>query len=170
MLLPALLYVSYETSFISVILNLIVIPLMPVVMISGIVSGLAGLVSIKCAWFMAGAAHYVLKLYDILCKACADIQAGTYVTGRPQVWQLVLYMFILAVCIAADSEYVKYCTIYRVSNMSNVHDIWRNVSNIYRNSCNISHNIKSVILIVLLILAAVNMRYVHPKGLLYYDA
>ena len=74
-------------------------------------------------------------------------------------------MFILAVCIAADSEYVKYCTIYRVSNMSNVHDIWRNVSNIYRNSCNISHNIKSVILIVLLILAAVNMRYVHPKGL-----
>lgn len=165
MLLPALLYVSYETSFISVILNLIVIPLMPVVMISGIVSGLAGLVSIKCAWFMAGAAHYVLKLYDILCKACADIKAGTYVTGRPQVWQLVLYMFILAVWIAADSEYVKYCTIYRVSNMSNVHDIWRNVSNIYRNLCNISHNIKSVILIVLLILAAVNMRYVHPKGL-----
>lgn len=165
MLLPALLYVSYETSFVSVILNLIVIPLMPVVMISGIVSGLAGLVSIKCAWFMAGAAHYVLKLYDILCKACADIQAGTYVTGRPQVWQLVLYMFILAVWIAADSEYVKYCTIYRVSNMSNVHDIWRNVSNIYRNSCNISHNIKSVILIVLLILAAANMRYVHPKGL-----
>ena len=158
MLLPALLYVSYETSFISVILNLIVIPLMPVVMISGIVSGLAGLVSIKCAWFMAGAAHYVLKLYDILCKACADIQAGTYVTGRPQVWQLVLYMFILAVWIASDSEYVKYCTIYRVSNMSNLHGAGRNV-------CNISHNIKSVILIVLLILAAVNMRYVHPKGL-----
>lgn len=162
MLLPALLYVSYETLFISVILNLIVIPLMPVVMISGIVSGLAGLVSIKCAWFMAGAAHYVLKLYDILCKACADIQAGTYVTGRPQVWQFVLYMFILAVWIAADSEYVKYCTIYRVSNL---HDASRNVCNIYRNSCNISHNIKSVILIVLLILAAVNMRYVHPKGL-----
>lgn len=162
MLLPALLYVSYETSFISVILNLIVIPLMPVVMISGIVSGLAGLVSIKCAWFMAGAAHYVLKLYDILCKACADIQAGTYVTGRPQVWQLVLYMFILAVWIAADSEYVKYCTIYRVSNL---HDASRNVCNIYRNLCNISHNIKSVILIVLLILAAANMRYVHPKGL-----
>jgi competence protein ComEC len=135
---------------------------MPVVMISGIVSGLAGLVSIKCAWFMAGAAHYVLKLYDILCKACADIQAGTYVTGRPQVWQFVLYMFILAVWIAADSEYVKYCTIYRVSNL---HDASRNVCNIYRNSCNISHNIKSVILIVLLILAAVNMRYVHPKGL-----
>lgn len=162
MLLPALLYVSYETSFISVILNLIVIPLMPVVMISGIVSGLAGLVSIKCAWFMAGAAHYVLKLYDILCKACADIQAGTYVAGRPQVWQLVLYMFILAVWIAADSEYVKYCTIYRVSNL---HGAGRSLRNIYRNSCNISHNIKSVILIVLLILAAVNMRYVHPKGL-----
>ena len=126
MLLPALLYISYETSFISVILNLIVIPLMPVVMISGIVSGLVGLVSIKCAWFMAGAAHYVLKLYDILCKACADIQAGTYVTGRPQVWQLVLYMFMLAVWIAADSEYVKYCTIYHISN---VHGIWRNVSN-----------------------------------------
>ncbi len=189
MLLPALLYISYETSFISVILNLIVIPLMPVVMISGIVSGLVGLVSIKCAWFMAGAAHYVLKLYDILCKACADIQAGTYVTGRPQVWQLVLYMFILAVWIAADSEYVKYCTIYHISNVhgiwrnvsnnaSNIHYVWRNVCNvsnlhdasrnvcnIYRNSCNISHNIKSVILIVLLILAAVNMRYVHPKGL-----
>lgn len=175
MLLPALLYVSYETSFISVILNLIVIPLMPVVMISGIVSGLAGLVSIKCAWFMAGAAHYVLKLYDILCKACADIQAGTYVTGRPQVWQMILYMFILAVWISADSEYVKYCATYHISN---VHDIWRKVSNagnlfvsgrslrdIYRNSCNISHNIKSVLLIMLLILAAANMRYIHPKGL-----
>ena len=184
MLLPALLYISYETSFISVILNLIVIPLMPVVMISGIASGLVGLVSIKCAWFMAGAAHYVLKLYDILCKACADIQAGTYVTGRPQVWQLVLYMFILAVWIAADSEYVKYCTIYNISNVhgiwrnvsnnaSNIHYVWRNVcnvsnlhdasrnvSNIYRNSCNISHNIKSVILIVLLILAAVNMYHI----------
>ena len=179
MLLPALLYVSYETSFISVILNLIVIPLMPVVMISGIVSGLVGLVSIKCAWFMAGAAHYVLKLYDILCKACADIQAGTYVTGRPQVWQLVLYMFILAVWIAADSEYVKYCAIYNisnihaiwenVSNVSNVHGVSRSACNIYINSCNIyrniSHNIKSVLLLMLLILAAANMRYVHPPGL-----
>ena len=98
-------------------------------------------------------------------------------------------MFILAVWIAADSEYVKYCTIYHISNVhgiwrnvsnnaSNIHYVWqnvcnvsnlhdasRNVCNIYRNSCNISHNIKSVILIVLLILAAVNMRYVHPKGL-----
>ena len=57
-----------------------------------------------------------------------------------------------------------------VCNVSNLHDASRNVCNIYRNSCNISHNIKSVILIVLLILAAVNMRYVHPKGTLYYDA
>lgn len=179
MLLPALLYISYETSFISVILNLIVIPLMPVVMISGIASGLVGLVSIKCACFMAGAAHYVLKLYDILCKACADIQAGICVTGRPQVWQLVLYMFILAVWIAADSEYVKYCAIYNISNIhaiwenvsneSNVHGVSRSVRNIYINSCNIyrniSHNIKSVLLIMLLILAAANMRYVHPPGL-----
>lgn len=51
-LLPAVLYYSYENTFISIILNCIVIPLMPVVMISGIITGIAGLISINAAVFL----------------------------------------------------------------------------------------------------------------------
>ena len=65
-LLPAVLYYSYETTFISIILNCIVIPLMPVVMISGIITGIAGLISINAAVFFAGAADYILMDWCVI--------------------------------------------------------------------------------------------------------
>lgn len=162
MLLPALLYISYETAFISVILNLIVIPLMPVVMISGIATGLAGLISLKGAWFMAGAAHYVLKLYDILCILGSKVKSGIYVTGRPAVWQIVIYMLVLFIWIAADSECVRYYAGNYVRAYAGYHAGYF-VKNIYTSGN--AEVYKKIVIVMLLLLSAANMRYVHPEGL-----
>ncbi len=107
-LLPVMLYISYETAMISILLNCIVIPLMPVVMISGMATGITGVLSVKCAMFTGGAASYVLKFYQMVCKAADSFSGLIYVTGRPQNWQIILYVIVLCIWIMAESEYVGY--------------------------------------------------------------
>ena len=140
-LMPAVLYYSYETTFISIILNCIVIPLMPVVMISGIITGIAGLISINAAVFFAGAADYILKFYGLVCDI-AGTYGKSYVTGRPQVVQIVIYAIVLCTCIVVESDSFRY---YMGRHMK-----------VY---------IKNIVMIVLIVTAALNMHYIPYNGL-----
>ncbi len=174
-LLPAMLYISYETAPISIILNCIVIPLMPVVMISGMATGIAGLLSVKCAMFTAGAASYILKFYQMVCKVTDKASGLIYVTGRPENWQIVLYVIVLCIWIMAESEYVRHFvnnyTKYYMKNekycfsQSNENSgVCGRVSANKLDSCSHSR-MRAVVMILIVTLSALNMRYVPPDGL-----
>lgn len=93
--LPVVLWSNYQIPVISVFLNLIVIPLAAVVMISGILTGVAGLYSIRAATFFAGGASYVLKLYDALSRISVKINNSVIVTGKPPLKSIMIYVAIL---------------------------------------------------------------------------
>lgn len=95
MILGPLLYFYYELPPYSVLLNLIVIPLMPVVMGAGLAGSAAALL-----WDPGGAVilqicRGILAGYDFICEWSSRLPFSRIVTGKPQTWQLAAYYLIL---------------------------------------------------------------------------
>ncbi|MCQ2401257.1 MAG: DNA internalization-related competence protein ComEC/Rec2 [Lachnospiraceae bacterium] len=85
----------------SVLLNVIVIPLMTVVMVSGILTLFSGMILpagrirglVSLAFSAPG--HYVLKLYEILCDFTARLPYSGVLLGKAGPWQVIIYYILL---------------------------------------------------------------------------
>lgn len=95
--LPVVLIISGQVPVISLLLNIIVIPLMSVIMVSGIFTGVAGMFSISTACFFAGAGGYILDFYNMLCGISSHFKYAVIVTGTPENSRIVLYFTVLIV-------------------------------------------------------------------------
>lgn len=93
--LPLLAVSFFQFSVYGVILNLVVIPLMTFVFISGAIAGLGGMILPKAGMLFGGAAHYILMLYNGLCQLYLQIPGAVLVTGKPESWQVLLYYLLL---------------------------------------------------------------------------
>lgn len=97
---PILAWNFYEISPYSVILNLIVIPCMTFVMLSGILGGLAGLwhahpIGLWTGRFFIALGQNILDLYEWLCKSLKLIPGSRIVTGKPELWVIEVYYILL---------------------------------------------------------------------------
>ena len=99
--LPVHLMFYYQFPWYSFLLNLAVIPLMPIVMADGLFCMLVG--CFAPAW--AGAAGYIgraiLWFYEQCCLWGGRIPYGVIRSGRPENWQITVYVLLLAVLAAA---------------------------------------------------------------------
>ena len=88
---PVVLYHYYQISVYGFLLNLIVIPLMGIVIASGI-SGifLAG-INRHLGRFAIGPVHMILGLYEWLCRQAEGLPYAVRITGCPQQWQVGIY-------------------------------------------------------------------------------
>ena len=93
--LPIQLYFFFTFSPYSICLNLIVVPLMGIVMTSGILGGIVGCFLPFCAHLILLPCHGVLWFYEVLCLAVEQLPGSTLILGRPALWQIVLYYMIL---------------------------------------------------------------------------
>lgn len=96
MLLGIMLYFYYEIPPYSLLLNLMLVPLFPIVMLAGILGlftvGLPLPLSNICFW----CAGRMLKLYDQICEVFARIPGSRIVTGQPEKrWVMVYYVAVL---------------------------------------------------------------------------
>lgn len=112
--IPILLYHMYTYPVFSVLINLVVIPLVELVMISGFLCLLMSLINYNVATFMSGAAHYILLFYKTLCEFVSGFEYALLIPGRPEIWKLVLYYMILLVSmgymtykVSNDKRYLK---------------------------------------------------------------
>lgn len=98
--MPMMAWFQYEISLYSVLINMIVVPVMGVLFPMGLVGSLAG-----CMWLMPGkflcqGAGMLLKLYGFLCEITEKMPLSTVITGRPQMWEMVLiYSMLGIVCL-----------------------------------------------------------------------
>ncbi len=115
--LPVVLCMSGQIAIVSLLLNIIVIPLMSVIMISGIFTGIIGLISMKAALWTAGAGEYILNLYSWLCEMASGSSGAVIVTGHPPEKAVILYYVFL----------IAWCGIYYVKGFSFISGIYRNV-------------------------------------------
>ncbi len=89
--LPVTVYHFYEYPVYGTILNLLVIPLMGYVLVSGLAGLALGALWLPAGRFAVGTGHYILKLYAWLCRRFEKLPGAVQIVGRPRLWQLVLY-------------------------------------------------------------------------------
>ena len=95
--LPIVLNNFYEVSLTGIILNIIVIPLMSLVVITGLIGGFVALVSETMGSFILGITHYILNLYTLLCRLGDRLTCLRLIIGKPDKWQIALYYLILVI-------------------------------------------------------------------------
>ena len=99
LLLGPMLYFYFELPPYSVILNLLVIPIMPVAMAAGIIGSALTLLSDGIGGAVLGVSGAVLWLYDVLCAAAGALPGSRFVTGKPGiVWLTAYYAVLGALC------------------------------------------------------------------------
>lgn len=93
--LPVILLSYYQFPVYGFLLNLVVIPLMSLVVVGGILSGLAGIFSMSAAGFFIGISHSVLQFYKWLCSIYVKIPGAVCVMGKPSETEVFIYIAIL---------------------------------------------------------------------------
>ena len=92
---PILMAAYYELNLYSILLNLAVIPLMSMILGSGILCGLSGLLSIALARLAIGSGVFLLSFVEILCGICDALPYCVLVTGAPGVIRCILFYALL---------------------------------------------------------------------------
>ncbi len=98
-LLGPLLYFYFEVPPYSVILNILVIPVMPLAMGAGLGGLAAGMVLPSAGGAVLQVCRAVLWLYDMACGAAGKLPGSRIVTGKPGLaWLAVYYAVTASVC------------------------------------------------------------------------
>lgn len=91
MTLPVVLVHSFEVPLFGIILNLIVVPLMSYVLVSGILGLTGSFLGDGFGIFMLGGAHCILWLYENLCLGIQQIPGSNVILGSPEWIKIILY-------------------------------------------------------------------------------
>jgi len=89
--IPLTLYFFYEIPLYGIFLNLFVIPLMAIVVFSGLSGAIIGLKTVILGEMAMGPAHYILIIYQILCTLIKQLPMSVLAVGQPALWKIVLY-------------------------------------------------------------------------------
>lgn len=95
-LTPVMLYFYYQYPVYGIILNLLILPLVPILMYSGLLVIAIGSFWHAGAVIAAGAGHYILLYYKWLCQTAEKLPAYCLVTGRPGWGELGVYGVVVA--------------------------------------------------------------------------
>ncbi len=90
-MLPLSAWFFYEAAPVSILLNLAVIPLLSLVLFFGLAGGLAGLLLLSPGRLLLMPAGFILDMYEHMCRLAGRIPFSVVITGRPAVWQMILF-------------------------------------------------------------------------------
>lgn len=93
---PLLIFNDYLWNPYTVILNLIVVPMMTVVVVSGIFGLLVGSFSINLGTVIISVGEIVLGFYEKICKLVLKMPNSIVVVGNISIKRLILYYFVLS--------------------------------------------------------------------------
>ncbi len=95
--LPVVLHSFYQVSVLGILINLLVIPLMSVVLGSGLLSILLGFCNVGLGSIAGIPAFFLLKGYALAGEWAELCSFGMWTPGKPQMWQIILYYILLFV-------------------------------------------------------------------------
>lgn len=108
---PIMLCTYYEFPIYSFILNLVIIPAMPVLMTAGLLclgfgslpflawSGMAELAGFLC--------HALLSVFDGLCRLSLKLPFSDWIVGKPENWRVYVFVLVM-VFLYASHQYGRY--------------------------------------------------------------
>ncbi len=96
---PFTVYHFFEYPTYGFLLNPIVVPLMTILLLCGLLSGVCGLFVPWLGYFFAGGTGGILWIYETLCRLTEKLPCSLLLFGRPTGLQMILYYVLLAVCL-----------------------------------------------------------------------
>ncbi len=105
--LPVSCFHYYQFSPYAPLLNLLVLPTMSILVVSGIAGAFAGCLCTQAGIFAAAPCHYLLRLYTFACKLVRQLPGSVLVTGRPQPALIVCYYAVIALLVRCEMRKYK---------------------------------------------------------------
>ena len=102
-MLPVVAMNYYELPLFAVFVNLVVIPALPVIFISGLLASVAGCVGAMPGKVLVFPAFAVLKLYELLCGLVMKLPGASVITGAPDGYRIFLFYAALSGFLVAFS-------------------------------------------------------------------
>lgn len=87
---PLCAYHFYETAPVGILMNLLIIPALPVLLISGLAAAAAGFIWMPAACAAAFPGTVILKIMDDLLALGRKLPGSVWITGQPQAWKVFL--------------------------------------------------------------------------------
>lgn len=110
--LPLTMQLFYEIPLYGLLVNLVVIPTVGVLVISGLLSGIVGIFSLKTGAFMSGIGKLILWFYERIYDVVERLPYNNIVTGRPKLW--LMFVFYIAIFVVMLIMYYRKRQFYMV--------------------------------------------------------
>ena len=101
---PVYISTYYSFPLLSVLLNLIVLPLAGSVLLSGILVILTGMFDVAAAQLCGVVTHVLLYFYHALCRFSGYAAFGKITFGAPAGWQIFMYLAMLLILVLAEKR------------------------------------------------------------------
>lgn len=105
--LPLMLWFYGEVSLTGIFMNILVLPTVGAVLISGVLAALLGTVSIVIGTGAAIPGRVILWVYEKISMCVCKLPFSTWTGGKPALYQVLLYYMILLFFIAVSGFWVK---------------------------------------------------------------
>ena len=99
--LPLTCWFYYQITPYSILINLLVLPCAGIVFATGIGAALTGLLWPAAGLVLSGPCRILLRFFWTLCRAERLLPGGVWITGRPQIAQILFYYGLLGMMAAA---------------------------------------------------------------------
>ncbi len=95
--IPVIAWFYYEIPMYSVFLNLVIIPLMSMLVPSAMLGLFCSLISIKLGALILFPARVIMFINEFLSDVFNHLPYAHFVTGRPELWQLFIYLALVVI-------------------------------------------------------------------------
>ena len=166
---PVVCWHSFGIPVYGVFLNLLVIPLMTYVVLSGFLGLGLSFISVSAGGAMLGGAHYILKLYEVVCNGIGKLPGAELVSGQPEVWKIGCYYGLVvsgAIFYERGTEIAeKFCEKFPEKKHKCKEKSEESVSNLWETRILIDKNHRLVLLCAAWLMAFLLLFPTHPTGL-----
>lgn len=106
---PVVLFHSFEIPVYSLLLNLMVVPLMTYVLVSGLAGTLISFIDMPLGAAALGGAHYILRFYEWIGKNMQKLPGAVLVPGKPTMAAVILFYICLIAGVLLAGKGKKWC-------------------------------------------------------------
>lgn len=101
---PIIARLYYVIPAYSVFVNLLVIPLLTPVILSGAAGLFIGCINAGCGHVICMPGQYILRFYTWLCECTVRFPGNSIGTGKPELWLIILYYLLLIFLVYFTTE------------------------------------------------------------------
>lgn len=101
---PVIARLYYVIPSYSVFVNLLVVPLLTPVLLSGAVGLFSGCINAGWGYVMCMPGQYILRFYTWLCECTVRLPGSSVGTGKPELWLIALYYLLIVLLVYFSTE------------------------------------------------------------------